>query len=129
MKRPGFHNLLSPAAWGIVVLLALAALVFAWWVFTAPQRAAAAKAGQTIAEGHTKGAADAVGINDKARTTAQQSEDLTRENADAIRQAPGADVRLDPDLNRTGRERLCNRPAYAGRPECLQHAGGAQPSR
>lgn len=48
------------------------------------------------------------------------ADQLTRENADAIRNAPGADAPVDPALDAVARERLCRRAAYRVRPECLQ---------
>jgi type II secretory pathway component PulM len=44
----------------------------------------------------------------------------TKENADAIRSAPGADAPVTDELDAVARERLCRRAVYRVRPECLQ---------
>ena len=45
---------------------------------------------------------------------------IEKDNADAIRTAPGADAPVDPVLADTARRGLCRYAAYRGRPECLQ---------
>lgn len=118
------------AALGIGALLIIWA---AWWFIIIRPAENAAKAEVATAEGsfataRTESARDAIGVQDRALGEAATTEQTSKENADAIHQAPGADVRLDPALNRTARERLCNRASYRDRPECVQLARRAKPA-
>lgn len=113
---------------GIVALLVAVAVfvVFATWQHE--RRAAAeAKVGAAMGEARGRSAADAGAVTDRAHDFATSSEALTRENADAIRQAPGADQRLSRELNAVGRRGVCLQPAYRSSSECMQLLGRAQP--
>lgn len=127
-----FVRALSPTGWALAAMLAIAAILAAWWVLTEPgrarHRAAEAELGARLSDARTESARDAVTIQGNAAQAAAESEQLSRESADVIRNTPGADQRLDPRLNRVGRERLCLRAAYRNRPECVQLARGAQPA-
>jgi len=132
-KFPKWVTVVDLWAWIAAGLALTGTIILIGWFVTEPgrarQRAAEARAARVIAEGQAKAGGDAVIILDGALGDAQHSEDQSRENADAIRKAPGADQRLSPDLNRVARERLCNRPSYRGRPECMQLIDRANPSR
>lgn len=118
----------------VTVVACIVGLIFLYWlVFMKPAQDRRAKRSAEVAgalsDSRTQSATDAGVILDGAHADATASEQLSRETEDAIRQAPGADVRLDPALNRTARQRLCERPAYRGRPECVQQPGRAEPAR
>lgn len=101
-----------------------------WWATGGARRdAAIAKANAAFSDSKAKSGADAGQTLDKAHQASTDNEALSRENADAIRNAPGADQRLDPSLNRAALERLCRREAYRNEPDCLQFTGRAKPSR
>jgi len=108
-------------------------LLAAWWLLSSNARhkreAAEARAGQAMSEARTESGAQAGVILDRAHERAAASEQLSRETADAIQAAPGADVRLDPGLNRAALERVCKRASAAGLPECMQYADRAKPAR
>lgn len=122
-------GLAGQIACAVVALTALALVV--WWAGGGARREAAeARAEAAMSDSRAKSAADAGVILDQAHTASTESETLSRETADAIRNAPGASVRLDPGLNRAARERLCLRAAYRDRPECaVFKSGSPQPSR
>lgn len=124
--------LLTPLGWLASALVLAAVVALGWWFVTEPgrqrQRAAEAEVSAKLSDARTKSAADAISIQDGASDAAAASEQLSRESADAIRNAPGADQRLDPGLNRAGRERLCRRAAYRDHPDCVQLSRGAEPS-
>jgi len=133
LKLPQWVTIVDVWAWVLAGLALIGTIVLIGWFITEPERArqkaAEARAAQAIAEGQAKAGGDAVIILDGVLGEAQKTEDQSRENADAIRNAPGADQLLSPDLNRVARERLCNRPSYRGRPECVQYLDRANPSR
>jgi len=126
----------TPTPGPVYAVLALAALLLlwgAWWaIIIRPadnaKEAATARVEGGFATARTESARDAGNTLDGALKGAATNEQTARETADAIRQAPGADVRLDPALNRTARERLCLRAAYRDRPECVQLARRAKPA-
>lgn len=127
-----FFRTLAPWAWVAVAAVVLALVLLAAWFVTEPgrarQRAAEAEVSAKLSDARTRSAGEAIAIQDAASDAAARSEQLSRETADAIRNAPGADQRLDPDLNRAARQRLCLRAAYRERPECVQLARGAEPA-
>ena len=132
MKFREFTRLLSPTYW--LVVLAVAALVIAggWWIVTEPgranQRAAEAQTSSAMSGARAGSAAEAGKILDGAHADATTSEALSRENADAIAQAPGADQRLDPGLNDAARRGMCKRRAYRHSDECVQLLGEPGPA-
>ncbi len=75
----------------------------------------ASRADAGIASG--RDAADTVGA---AGTRERAIDQQTRENDDAIRNAPGADVPVDDGVHGTGIDSLCRRAAYRADPRCLQ---------
>lgn len=108
--------------WACAAGALLVILLAAGWLLTEPgrqkARAVQAEAATELAGARTAAAADAGQTLDRAHAETTASEALSRETADVIRQAPGADQRLDPALNRVGRERLCERPSYRNTREC-----------
>lgn len=132
MKLREFTRLLSPTYWLIVLAVAALAIFGIWWMVTEPgranQRTAEAQTSGAMSGARAGSAAEAGKILDGAHANATTSEALSRENADAIAQAPGAGQRLDPGLNRAGRERVCLRPAYRLSAECVQLLGRPQPA-
>ncbi len=74
------------------------------------------QAGAAIASGHD--AADTIG---NRMTNDADTDAITRENADVIRNARGADAPVDPDAAAAGLRSLCRRAAYRRDPQCLQH--------
>jgi hypothetical protein len=107
---------------GLLIVLAIGCALLA--KSCADQRTARSKA--AVAEGQAA-AATASG-RDAATTVADRAaidattDQLTRENADAIRQAKGADAPVDPAVRDAGFSGLCRRAAYSQHPRCLQHA-------
>lgn len=124
---------LDAVQWALAAVAVAAACFVAWWFITAPARDAVhqaqARSENIQGQAHVASAADAAKVIDQAHATINTIEQTTRENADAIRHAPGADQPLDPGLNRVALERLCHRPTYAHSSQCLQLARPAQPSR
>lgn len=122
MRLSELPRLLSPTRWAMVGVIVLVAVLAIWWVLTEPgranRRAAEARADGAFSAGRTTSAVEAGRIAGAAHEAAQASETLSRETADALRHVQGADQRLDPDLNRAARERLCLRAAYRDRAEC-----------
>ncbi|MBP6876547.1 MAG: hypothetical protein KBC34_00875 [Phenylobacterium sp.] len=114
-------------AFGIAGQLALVALlVIAAALLVrcagAPDRARARAAGDdaALARAHARSATDAAGAIAARAGRDAATDTLTRENADAIRSAPGAGQVLDPHLNRAGLDALCLRDAYRAAPACLR---------
>jgi hypothetical protein len=108
-------------------VVAIGLLAFALAVIggvTSCQMARNAKIEARLSKGQTGAAlasgADAVDTVGDVSARAAASDALTKENADAIRSAPGAAVPVDPALHGAGLAGLCRRAAYRGRPECLQ---------
>ena len=108
---------LIAALWGLVLLIVLA---MTWSVLHVRRDAAKSDLAAAMAGADALSAGQAGAILDGAHAAAQQSEAQSRETANVIASAPGADQRLDPDLNQLGRRRLCERAAYRGAAECLQ---------
>ncbi|KQY96399.1 hypothetical protein [Brevundimonas sp. Root1423] len=103
----------------LMAFLIIGLLAMGWWVITAPGRESAAKAGQVIAQGQTAAGRDAVGITAADAKADAATANINRENENDIRNAPGADARVDPALAAAGRRGLCRYEAYRNRPECL----------
>lgn len=107
---------------GLVVLLLVAAIVAqrsCSEALTARTSASLAtgQAGAAIESGHE--AADTIGnrMANDADTDA-----ITRENDDAIRNAEGANAPVAAPVRDAGLASLCRRAAYRGSPKCVQHA-------
>jgi hypothetical protein len=107
------------AGLALIILLAL----FGWHEWRASRtahaetRLAAGQAGAALASGQD--AANTIGN----RMDADAGTDtVTRENDNAIRNAPGASAPVDPVLRDVALRGLCRRAAYRHDPKCLQHA-------
>jgi hypothetical protein len=113
---------LSVTGWLTVACLALALIVLTMCAVDGRQKAAdrtrQAEAGKTLADGRTAAAQDASAIRDRADARDQSTDDLTRSNTDAILNAPGADARLDPDLDAAARRAICLRQSARHDPQC-----------
>jgi hypothetical protein len=116
----------KPIATTLLIVLLIVSTSF-YCAHRAKQGRDVARVDSQLSQSRTASAGEAAVIQDKARNEAGASEQLSRDNANVIQAAPGADVRLSPDLNRAALERVCRRAAAARRPECLQFAGSAQP--
>jgi hypothetical protein len=110
--------------WGAILLLILVVLlILMTWLWlgesrrrsvetaTARSQAAVATAGSGLAAA----ASTAVDANHQA---ALRSETLSRENQNAILNAPGADAPVDPALRDAWLDGLCRRAAYRDHPRC-----------
>ena len=80
--------------------------------------AARARLGEASAQAASRNGEDAVATVGTAARREQQSDALTRDNEKEIRDAQGADVRLDPAVRDAGLGGLCRRPAYRDSERC-----------
>lgn len=69
-------------------------------------------------EAASESAKDAIGTVTKAGERETASEELSRQNEKAIREAEGAAERVKPGVDYEGRRALCRRAAYANDPKC-----------
>lgn len=116
---------LAPAAFFAAVALALilvSAIVIGVMRHNA-RVAAETKVGAAMSEAHTQSASEAANIIDRGGTRDAATDDITRENANAIDRAPGAGQAVDPGVHSAGLHSLCQRSANRGRPECVQLLG------
>ncbi|RIV87513.1 hypothetical protein [Aurantiacibacter zhengii] len=111
------------SALGRVVMVAL---VVGLVLVTLNQCQNARRAGQQAnlnekqAEAVSDSAADAIGTVGAVSGRQQDSDDLTRSNADAIDQAEGASDAVNPSVHGAGLDGLCRRAAYRSDPRCVQ---------
>jgi len=110
----------------LTVATAVAAIVLAaaiWFVLTEPGRqkakANAAGASQIVAEGQAAAGRDAVAITSANASSEAEIAKQTQENRDAILNAPGAGVQLDPGLDTAARRAICMRHAARRDPQCV----------
>ena len=80
--------------------------------------ASRARLGEESAKAASRNGEDAVATVGAAARREQQSDALTRDNEKEIRDAQGADVRLDPAVRDAGLGGLCRRPAYRDSERC-----------
>lgn len=121
------NGALTLAGWIAAAIAGVILVLLVVWLVGSPFREAAtaakARAGETFGQARTEAGRDAAVITDKAGKGAASDEQISRENADAIRDAcPG------PRCNDTALRRVCNRPAYRNNAECVQLLGRPQPS-
>lgn len=64
----------------------------------------------------TTSAGDAVSTQGNVASNASASEDITRSNEKAIRDANGADAQIDPAVRDAGFASLCKRPSFRNNP-------------
>lgn len=110
------------------ILLIVGAVVLLALIIALSQCQSARDAGTRadVSEGQAGAAvengADAVGTVGAVAGRDAGTDQITRENADAIRNAPGADAPVDAGLRDAGLASLCRRSAYRSRAECVQFA-------
>lgn len=68
---------------------------------------------------------DAVGVVGAVSGRNTATDEITRENADAIRNAQGAGAPVDPAVRDAVLGGLCKRAAYRSDPKCLQRSASA----
>ena len=79
---------------------------------------ARARLGEESARAASRNGEDAVATVGAAARREQQSDALTRDNEREIRDAQGAEVRLDPTVRDAGLGGLCRRAAYRDDQRC-----------
>lgn len=104
----------------IVAGLVVVAVLWGAVHFYTKSRTQAAQARVERAQGDaaSTSAKDAIGAVVAAGERETASEELTRTNEKDIRNAKGADVRVDPDVSAAGLRALCRRSAYADSERC-----------
>lgn len=108
----------------IVGILCAIVIVAVFWRWTTEPARQAAKAntvgaGQIVAQGQAAAGRDAVAIVAGNATQAAEIDRQSQENRDAILNAPGADVRLDPGLDAAARRAVCLRQSARRDPQCI----------
>jgi Flp pilus assembly protein TadB len=101
-------------------------VLLAWIAYTAWQNsrtsAARARTSASQAKAVSDSAKDAIDATGAAHARSGASDQLTRENERDIRNAKGADARVDPAVSDAGLGSLCKRPVYSQHPRCVQRA-------
>lgn len=118
--------LLGLARW-IWLLVALGLTVLAvWWLVTSLTSGKVARTQARLSTNQTEAAlasgTDAVQSVGRTTEYERRVDIITRETERVIREAPGADAPVDPDLHRLGIERLCQHAAYRQHPDCVLDA-------
>lgn len=118
--------LFGVARW-IWIAAATALIVLAvWWVISSLTSGQTAKTQARLGTNQTEAAlasgTDAVQSVGRTVEYERRVDVITRETERVIREAPGADAPVDPDLDRIARERLCQRTTYIEHPDCLLDA-------
>lgn len=117
---------LTPLAIRVIVGIAFALLLAGFLILQSCQSGQTAKTEAKLGRNQTEAAlqsgADAVGTIGEQSAREDQIDQITKENDNAIRSAPGADTPVPAGVDAVARERLCRRAAYRQRPECLQYA-------
>lgn len=107
----------------IAVVIGVLALIIGTAMFVRSCDSRHNKAAQTAVEHAQAGAAsnsaaDAVNTVAASGEAERASEDLTRNNEQQIRAAPGANDKVNPAVRDAGISALCRRHAYANDPRC-----------
>ncbi|MEO7410917.1 MAG: hypothetical protein ABIU10_06305 [Sphingomicrobium sp.] len=87
---------------------------------------ARARLGEETATASGKSGQDAVATVGGAARREAENADLTRTNEQEIRNAQGADVRIDPAVRDAGLGGLCRRPAYRDHERCRLRRAAAR---
>jgi len=87
---------------------------------------AQARLGREQLDAAAKSGADAVAATAGAARRERESEDLTRHNEREIRDAQGADQKVDPGVRDAGLRSLCRRAAYRDGERCRLLEPGAR---
>jgi hypothetical protein len=108
-----------------VVLIAMAVIAYAlWWALGGARRdAKQAQVDGAMSAAHGKSATEATNIIADGAVRDAATDTITRENANAIDHAKGADQAVHPDANAAGLGGLCQRPDYRGTKQCVQLLG------
>ena len=110
--------------WALGALLVLA--LAAWWLVSSLTSGKAAKTQARLSTNQTESAlasgTDAVQTVGRTNESERRIDVITRETERVIREAPGANAPVDPDLHSLAIERLCRRTTYLEHPDCLQHS-------
>lgn len=108
---------------GMTVMSVVAFIIAGWLILSAPgrerARADAARASQIVAEGRAAAGADAVAIVTANASSGAEIDRQSQENRDAILNAPGAAVKVDPGLDAATRRALCMRASARRDPQCV----------
>lgn len=118
--------LLGLARW-IWIIAALGLTVLAvWWLISSLTSGQVARTEARLNKNQSEAAlasgTDAVQSVGRTTEYERRVDIITRETERVIREAPGANAPVDPDLHRLGIERLCERTAYLEHPDCVQHS-------
>lgn len=107
----------------VVGLFVVAILIFAVPSCLQKQRSerAQARVDQSQADAASESAKDAIGTVARSGEEQAASEDLTRQNEQAIRAAEGANVKVSPAIQNVGIVSLCRRAAYANELRCAPY--------
>lgn len=113
-------NLSARAVGAIVAAVLAITVIWGAWHFYTKSRGQAAQARVERAQGKaaSQSAKDAIGTVVASGEREAASEQLTRTNSEEIRDAKGADVRVDPAANLAGMRSLCRRDAYRSSERC-----------
>ena len=105
---------------GLALIVAAAAIIPGcvrdWQSQRAQSRMNAGQAGAAQETGR-----DAIGTVSNRAASDAGSEELSRNNARDIANAPGASDRVNPGVDAAGRAAICKRPSMAARPECARY--------
>ncbi|KQW79697.1 hypothetical protein [Brevundimonas sp. Root1279] len=114
---------LTRAGWVAVAAVALLVVVLVLFALTEARRSRESanlnRATGVQAQGQAAAGRDAVAVVSGAAKRDDQTDNQTKENRDAILNAPGADVRLDPGLDAATRRAICLRQSSRRDPECV----------
>lgn len=118
--------LLGLARWIWIALASALAVLAVWWLVSSLTSEQTAKTQARLSTNQTQAAlasgTDAVATVSRTIEHERRVDIITRETERVIREAPGADAPVDPDLHRLAVDRLCHRAAYLEHPECLLDA-------
>lgn len=115
------------APWvALVVLLLILAAVGPSGCRRIAYESARARLGEEAARAASASGRDAVATVGEAARRETQSADLTRTNELEIRNAQGADARVDPAVRDAGLGGLCRRPAYRDDQRCRLRRAAAR---
>lgn len=116
--------ILGLARWIWALLMPLAVIGSAWWLYGAltANPKAEARLSRNQAGAAAQSGSDAVNTVGAAGTREAAGEALTRENERTIRDAEGADALVAAPARDAGLHSLCSRRAYRGDARCVQFA-------
>ena len=110
----------------IVMIVLLIALVAPAACRKLNHDSARARLGEESARAASRNGEDAVATVGTAARREQQSDALTRDNEQEIRDAQGADEPIDPAVRDAGLGGLCRRPAYRDSERCRLRRAAAR---